>query len=399
MIRERLVFNAPLISIVMVSILGMFPVESIAFQLTPSSITAAEGVVTSLTVTVERNDWQPTNTDYINKCASEGVANADWVAVMQFHFLDGTAEFGSTQSNGDISLTNSGSPMNDNSRFLRCATGSQPPASSPSWNQFDIVLNEDGIDEGPESATLYMHSVRLGAFPLITDSMPINIEGNIQVPYSDWQVKVTNVLPTALYPDEVISMTAMGDRTTNAEYSGFDGWAVSYLLSTDSDISLADTVLETRSFQDYSINFDETWTGTLDVQPGTYWVGACSTIADDDPSNDCSTGVEITVLGDIPDPDLNVLFFDAGPETVGNGKTLRYHHRYRECRWRNFRLVCTVDVYLTDNNLPGADDILIATLDLPELEPGEVWKYAGNDTHRHRSRRISTACLCRFCYG
>ena len=373
MTRDRFFFNAPLISFILMMAMWLYSVESLAFQMSPSTITESEGRSVSLRVTIEPSDWQVPDGTWANQCASEGVPDADWVAIMKFHFVDGSAEFGESDFDGDLHLEYSGRNINDSQRWFKCETGSQPPTSDRNWSGFAVVLNEDNLEEGPESAKLVQHIIQINAGSWIADSTIININGNFA--NSDWQVSVTDVTPTTIYPGESISFTAIGERSTNPDYSYDDGWAVSFLLSTDSDISLADTVLETRSFGEFSSEFSETWMGALNVQPGTYWVGACSTVSDDDPSNDCSLGEEITVLGDIEGPDLGVISLSATPGSVETGGSIEVVTDIENVGSATAG-TSTLRIYLAEDIQVGEDDLLIATSDLPGLAAGETWGFS-----------------------
>jgi hypothetical protein len=371
--RDRFFFHAHLISFMLITALWLYSVEGLAFQMTPSSITESEGTAISLGITIEPGDWQEPDGTWVNQCAAEGVANAKWVAIMKFHYVDETATFGISDFDGDVHLEYSGANINDSTRWFKCESSSQAPSSNRSWSGFAVVINEDNLVEGPERAKLVLHKVQINSSSWIADSMFININGNFA--NSDWRVSVENVAPTSVYPDESISFDAIGKRSTNPDFSYNDGWSVSFLLSTDSDISLSDTVLETRRFGDFASEFNETWTGVLNVQPGTYWVGACSTISDDDPSNDCSLGEEITVLGDLEGPDLDVIALSADPASVESGGRIEILTDIENAGIAAAG-ASTLRLYLAKNNQVSEDDIQIATSAMPALAAGESWRFS-----------------------
>jgi hypothetical protein len=358
-------------SIILMCILLMLSANSMAFQLSPSSIMEPEGTTIDLQVTVEPGDWVMVDSNWINQCELAGVANAEWVAVMMFDFVNGTAAFGNGPSDRDLHLTFLGSPRDDTYRWFQCETGSQAPSSLKYWTSFDIVLNTDDLEEGTETATLNLVDAESS---MVVDSIAITIEDNASGPFSDWVVTVTDVMPTELSTEETISITAVGDRITNPDYVYAGGWEVVFLLSTNPTITLNDTPLATRSFSDFSFSFNETWMGTLGVQPGTYWVGACSTVPDDDPSNDCSMGVEITVTGNYPD--LAVIFLDGDPRSVIQGDDLDVFTQIQNIGGVTSE-PSTARVYLSLDNIISESDPTIATASIGSLEPLQIWGAEG----------------------
>ena len=373
--RTRLIFKAASGSIFMTLLLSL-AMNAVAFELTPATIIEQEGTRIDLQVTIEPGDWQMPNSSWLMECANAGVTSADWIAIMRFDFVDGTAEFGSGPSDGDLHLTFSGSPRDDTWIWFQCETGSQAPTSNRFWTSFDLVINTDALDETSESATLNLMDYRINGSQTVADSTSITIEGLMTGPFSDWQVSVRDVMPTALDPGDDLSITAIGDRVTNPEFIYTGGWAVSFLISTDSNISMSDTVLASRSFGDFSFSFNETWTGPLNVQPGTYWVGACSTVSDDDSSNDCSMGVEIRVLSTDLYPDLAVIFLDATPRTVMVGGDIDITTDI-ENKGLAASDESTARVYLTPDGLISEDTTVIANANMPPLQPGQIWRGSG----------------------
>jgi hypothetical protein len=366
--------HAALQSVALVSVLWLLPFASEAYQLTPASISASEGDTVALRVTVEPDDWVVPDDAWVSTCASAGVANATWVTIWKFHFLGVTAEFGDGPTEGDLYLTDSGRRTDDSEKYFACSSGTNPPGSDRNWNQFAVVINEDNLQENTETAKLLLHKVGINAISKIVDQTIITINGDY--PFSDWEVSVTGVTPTEMYPGDTIQMTATGERTINPDFSYDGGWAFSFLLSTDADISLADTVIESRSLGEYSSSFSETWTGSLNVQAGTYWLGACSRIADDDPGNDCSEGVEITVNSDNRSPDLLVEAIEVGAETVASGERIEFTADIRNGGDLT-AAPSTARIWLSLDEQAGADDFLVDSSATPELDPRMIWRYAG----------------------
>jgi len=185
----------------------------------------------------------------------------------------------------------------------------------------------------------------------------------------------------------------LGELSTSEYEDVCPAWSVVFLLSTNSTITRQDTVLGGDSASCGSSSYQSTWGDYLDIDPGTYWVGACydggeehaqvenskgreekPQPQDDDPSNDCSSGIQITV-GDSA-PDLAVVGIGFDRNTLKTGETIRLTAVIKNIGTATPH-TSTVRVFLsTDINLTDIDPE-IATTSLPALDGGEEWAGEG----------------------
>jgi len=110
----------------------------------------------------------------------------------------------------------------------------------------------------------------------------------------DWQLTTVAVTPTNLIQNDMLSISVSGQSDTPPSVIPGGGVDVQYLLSSDAEISVSDTPLGSENYC-CGAGFDGVWQGTVDVSPGTWWVGACITSTDADSANNCTSGTEITV--------------------------------------------------------------------------------------------------------
>ena len=281
--------------ILFIVLLLIQPFCASAYQISPSAIQEPEGTTIGLTITYESGDWRVPNQTFLDLCIGANRPNANWVATFALVGVSGTANFGTGPDDGDLHTVAQGTPQQTNQNWFQCNESESNPGQL-NTTFASIVLNDDDEQESLETAEIQIHDRDFNDNYTLADSTSISIEDVSTGPFSDWIVSVTEVEPTELYPEDSISITAVGERIVNPDFIYAGGWAMSFLISDDAQISLDDNVLDSRSFSDFIFSFEETWTGVLDVDPGTYWVGACSTIPDDDPSNDCSEAILITVL-------------------------------------------------------------------------------------------------------
>jgi len=110
----------------------------------------------------------------------------------------------------------------------------------------------------------------------------------------DWSLTVQAVTPTDLIRKDTLSITVVGQSDAPASLVSGGSVDVLYLLSEDNLIAENDTLLGSENHC-CATGFDGSWQGVLDVDPGTYWVGACITKNDADQTNNCTVGTQITV--------------------------------------------------------------------------------------------------------
>ncbi|MEJ8569246.1 CARDB domain-containing protein [Elongatibacter sediminis] len=127
-----------------------------------------------------------------------------------------------------------------------------------------------------------------------TGGYEISLKSSEKDPEGDWSMSSVIVSPTELASNDELSIFALGEKNGNFTLIGAGQVDVVYLLSEDDDISESDFTLGSSSHCCAS-EFEGVWQGVLDVEPGTYWVGACITEEDVDASNNCSSGTRITV--------------------------------------------------------------------------------------------------------
>lgn len=132
----------------------------------------------------------------------------------------------------------------------------------------------------------------------------------------DWKFTSVTVTPTALAPNDLLSISVIGQSNGTPTFFSAGPVEVVYLLSADAAISEGDTALGSETYCCAS-GFEDVWEGNLDVAPGTYWAGACITKADDNPANNCSSGTEITVGGSSPST-CNARLLGCGETLSGN---------------------------------------------------------------------------------
>jgi len=110
----------------------------------------------------------------------------------------------------------------------------------------------------------------------------------------DWLLTTQAVTPTELIQEDTLSISVLGQSNAPASLVSGGSADVLYLLSADDVISESDTVLGSENYC-CATGFEGAWQGVVDVSPGIYWVGACITNSDADPTNNCTSGTQITV--------------------------------------------------------------------------------------------------------
>jgi len=110
-------------------------------------------------------------------------------------------------------------------------------------------------------------------------------------------VEVSDTMPTT---DQSFTVSV---TVRNQGDGGSDSATLRYYLSTNSTIDGSDTELSTDPVPALSAGENSPESDAVTVEtPGTYWIGACvdSVSGESDTSNQCSDGVQIIVIEDLP---------------------------------------------------------------------------------------------------
>ncbi len=183
------------------------------------------------------------------------------------------------------------------------------------WGSMDGVLYLEAPGGGIEAENDDFHSdsashievtlQQTGTYRIWATTNEENVTGDYEISLvssekedtSDWRLDIVAVTPTVLDDGDLIAITVQGAKNIPPTFVSAGFADVVYLVSEDPVISLDDTELGAESYCCAS-TFEEIWQGPLDVTPGTYWVGACLTNEDVDPTNNCTAATEVTVGGD-----------------------------------------------------------------------------------------------------
>ncbi|MDH3348745.1 MAG: S8 family serine peptidase [Desulfobulbaceae bacterium] len=208
-------------------------------------------------------------------------------------------------------------------------------------------------------------------------------------------VQIT-VVESPAYPDLVVILPSVNDPTlqTSESFTIFvtvknDGGeqanstVLRYYLSIDSIITTGDTELETNSIISLApgSTSPQSTTSSAPLAAETYWVGACVDPVSDELSttNNCSTGVQITVSEPPAYPDLivmspevdNYILYPEASFTISatvkndggaqaNSTTLRY--------------------YRSVDSIINTDDIMLTTDSIVSLAPAGIYSVSASST-------------------
>ncbi len=197
--------------------------------------------------------------------------------------------------------------------FTFSGTAGETVSIDANWQSLDGYLYLEAPDGGIEDrddnysdtsdSQIHRSLSQSGIYRIWATTAVKATTGNYQISLSrevaslgDWSLISTGVTPTVLEQNEPLSIAVSGQKNGTPSFLSGGSVDVVYLLSHDADISLDDTELGSDNHC-CGTGFEGLWEGVLDIAPGTYWVGACMTIVDDDAANNCTSTTEITVAG------------------------------------------------------------------------------------------------------